>query len=192
MPRKIPRASSSSRANTSSKPATSSSHALRGRELENLILGISQRLAARQVARLFRWPIDKILQDSSSRCSNCGVGVTTKSLAYVDRGGCDFFGFTSLGAHIAIEAKQCKEDRKSLPLWKDSGDFGVKVHQMMHLREVAKAGGYGLIVWKLGEMVTIIDTLPLDTECTSFLTGDATWYPIGQLADRLEEMFTSS
>ncbi len=115
----------------------------------------------------------------------------TKSLSYVDRGGCDFFGFNNRGAHVAIEAKQCGEDKKSLPLWvpPDGGDrFGVKVHQMQHLREVAKAGGFGWIVWKRGEQFTVLDTMPLGMDITSFAWGEARWHPIGNLADRLEEM----
>jgi len=113
-------------------------------------------------------------------------------MSYVDRGGCDFFGFNNHGAHIAIEAKQCGEERKSLPLWKDSGDFGVKTHQMQHLREVAKAGGFGLIVWKRGENVTILDAQPLDMELTSLACGETRWHPIGALAERLEEVLSAS
>lgn len=118
-------------------------------------------------------------------------------MTYVDRGGCDFFGFTSRGAHVAIEAKQCGEERNSLPLWKTGEGFGVKVHQMQHLREVAKAGGFGLIVWKRGENFIILDAMPLDMDCTSFKATDvehwgSVWRPIGQLADRLEELLSAS
>ena len=114
-------------------------------------------------------------------------------MTYTDRGGCDFFGFNHHGAHVAIEAKQCGVERKSLPLWKADEGFGVKVHQMQHLREVANAGGFGLIVWKRGENVVILDTLPLDMECTSFKATDTErWHPIGQLGDRLEEVLSAS
>lgn len=179
---------STSRRRSASKQSSGSSN--RGRELENLIRSASQRLAAQQVARLFKWPIEMIVHERPTRCSSCGTYSSAGSIQRVGKGGCDFFGFNRNGAHIAIEAKSI--DKPSLKLWVEDGD-GVKVHQMLHLREVCKAGGFGLIVWKRGSDIAILDAYPYEPGfAKSISANDVAWIALGDFYEQLECTLTAS
>lgn len=125
-----------------------------GKELEHLIRSCSRKLAERQVARIFRWPEEKIEQRRSSQCTSCGTFSSHTEVLRTAKNGCDFFGYTASGRHIAIEAKQGIP--ASLPIWAKSG-HGIQVHQMLHLTEVARAGGLALVVWKRGGLVATVD-----------------------------------
>jgi hypothetical protein len=67
---------------------------------------------------------------------------------------CDFFGYTSCGRAILIEAKMVQ--RTSLPI----GNIpGLSKHQWNELRDANKAGAHALIVWAQGDRSACI---PMD------------------------------
>jgi penicillin-binding protein-related factor A (putative recombinase) len=59
---------------------------------------------------------------------------------------CDFFGFTSKGRAIVIEAKQVK--RSSLPV---GGEPGLLVHQVRALTQASNCGAISIVVWQHGD-----------------------------------------
>lgn len=197
MTNSIPHGESSSkkakprRRQSSSKPSTPNTSSPRkgrlpsvrsGRGLESLIRDAAQQLAQQQRARLYQWPIRVILTEKPSPCSNCGTYMTAGRIQHTERGGCDFFGFTRNGRHVAIEAKCI--DKPSLKCWVQKGD-GLKVHQLLHLRDVDRAGGAALIVWQRGEHVAVFGAMPI----TSRRPGDVLsvsclqleWHPLALL-----------
>lgn len=125
------------------------------------------------------------MSERPTQCSNCGLWGKAGAIQYAERGGYDFFGHTATGVHIGIECKDI--DKPSLRLWVEEG-AGVKVHQMIALREVAKAGGIALIVWKRRDLVTMLDPMPYAPHLgiKSVSIDDLRWHPIGVLCDRLE------
>ena len=96
-------------------------------KLEQALCKTAEFLAVKQVARIFKVPEN--WQQTP----------------------CDFFGYTSKGKAILIEAKMV--DRPSLPIGKAPG---LKPHQWNALLEGARAGCLALICWQRGdECVTL-------------------------------------
>ena len=126
----------------------------KGSELESLIRRVSQKLAEAQVMRLFKWPVDQIIQERAIRCTSCGAFSNGLSLLHTHRTGCDFFGYTSRGQHVALEAKGIA--KPSLRIYCEEG-AGVHIHQMLHLEEVARAGGKAVIVWRNDTGITAME-----------------------------------
>lgn len=96
-------------------------------KLELILRHVGRDLAQHQVARFFKVP---------------------EELQWTP---CDFFGYTSCGRAILLEAKMV--NRQSLPI---GNEPGLQVHQWNELLAANRAGALALIAWAVGDTVATI------------------------------------
>lgn len=124
----------------------------RGGKLESLILQAGERLAALQIARLWKWPERVVIRPTKIACPHCSNLVSSVESLHVERTGFDFCGFDRNGRFLAIEAKECQKQNLPVNVWKG---HGVKVHQVDALMEVIRAGGWACVLWMQGKEVRL-------------------------------------
>lgn len=98
-----------------------------GNKLESMIRKAARALEDRQLAMI--WKVPEEMQQTP----------------------CDFFGFTSQGRAILIEAKMVNRPR--LPVGKSPG---LLPHQWHALRSAHRAGALSFIIWMMGDLFSII------------------------------------
>lgn len=145
----------------------------RGKHLEALLRKTGETLSNFQIARIHQWPTRQIAQRAPVVCPHCGNESSGWTALFVEKTGYDFFGFTSRGRYIAIEAKEGVRDR--LPVFVQKG-HGVKMHQMLALAEVHRTGGIAMVVWKKEDRIAVIPASLIDEDAKSIRWTDVHAY----------------
>lgn len=98
-----------------------------------------------------------VSMDKSFDC-RCGRAVMGTVAGYSQHTGCDFFGHTSSGHAVLIEAKSL--DRPNLPMKVERVSKkvapGVKRHQLVTLLAAHAHGSHAYVIWRRKEAVMLI------------------------------------
>lgn len=126
----------------------------KGSELEGRIMAAAKELESRGVLRLHKWPVPMRVEPRGHQCPTCQAWSTADKVLWCGQTGSDFFGVTSSGRGVVIEAK--KIGRPRLPLGVSSGD-GIKKHQLLELLDWHRAGALALVIWQRESAIAVFD-----------------------------------
>lgn len=146
---------------------------MKGRACEALIRKVARALEAADVARLWKWPEEKVTKKHGMQCRSCGSWYQGLEVINTARPGTDFFGFTSSGRVVLIECKQTDKARLEI------GEKGVKAHQFYALHDCHRAGGIALLCWLHKKELAV-----LDCDMIQRFSGERRSIPWKEIPDR--------
>ncbi len=116
-------------------------------------MAVAAALESHGIVRLHRWPVPMRVEPKPHQCQ-CGAWATADQVVWTGPTGSDFFGVTSSGRAVLVEAKSLQRPRLPLGITKGSG---VNRHQLLELIDWHRAGALALIVWECGDNVAVFD-----------------------------------